>query len=161
MHTTEVTPERDEHNKRMIAMSLFNYMGAPRSAKQLWLLNEATPEERDAHVRKQNKRLLAVICLVAGYFVLTSLLPRETVPPHAAPEVSLAGQVQNIQLHESTFSRTSTVVTSTGTFQVWGGVSASVGDEAFLKKVLGSSRVKPKIELCIDSKIKSRCYDVL
>lgn len=155
---TTITPERDRRNKQMIAMSFFNYMGAPRSAKQLWLLNDATPEERDTHVRKQNKRLLVIVALVAGYLAISSVLPRDAVPPPPSPEITGAGVIQSLQLHETALSTSTTVITETGTYQVRGGVSAAKGDSVSLKR-----EVHPysKVSLCIESKIKTQCYQLL
>ena len=160
-NTTTITPERDERNKRMIAMSIFNFMGFANTAEQYRLINEATPEERQAYVRKKTNRNFAIMGVVAVAFILWPYIPRDPVPPPPAPEISLAGQVQSIQLHETAFSRSSTVTTSVGTFQVRGGVSASVGDNVSLKKDVSYSKQYPKIELCVESKIKTQCYDVL
>lgn len=161
MHKS-ISPERDEINKKLIAYQLFRIGSC---AEQTRLLTDATPEERAAYIWKCNKLLLLCIAAVVAYFLITSLIPRDPPQPLPAPEISIsaAGQVQSLQLHETAFSRSTTVVTSMGIYQVQGGVSAASGDVATLKRAkkpfAGSYMIE--LSLCIESKIKTRCYDIL
>lgn len=75
------------------------------------------------------------------------------------PVVVEAGQIKQIKLLDTMFSSISTVETSVGIYQVRGAVSAEVGDTAKLNQEISGSF--KKASLCIDSKIKFKCYDIL
>ena len=154
-----ITEEHDARNRRLIAGSLRAMMGLELTAEPRRLLRDGTPEERAAYVHKQNKYLFFLgVVAVAGYFILTALFPRKPVPPPPAPVFSAAGQIQSLQLHDAAFSTSTTVITDTGTFQVFGGVSASNGDAVSLKREF---QPLEQLSLCVASKIKSKCYRLL
>ena len=73
-----------------------------------------------------------------------------------APETKSrpAGTLTSLQLHETTFSRLTTVETSEGWYQVQGAVSASKGDAVSIKSS-GYAQ-----DVCIESRDGTTCYTV-
>lgn len=158
MNTT-ITPQRDNLNKKLIMNDLKSALGLGLTGEQQWLISDAaTPSERAAYVKKQHKLLLLTIIIAAFIVAILSLIPHAPEPVYPAPKISMAGMIQSIQLHETAFSTSTTVVTSTGIYQVRGGVSAKGGDVATLKK---ESHPREKSSLCIESNIKTSCYELL
>jgi hypothetical protein len=120
-------------------------------------------EEKEAFVRAHNRRAMkwvaAVGVLILGLMIYRHLVPAPPAPVIPPPTFEAAGVVQDIQLHSTTFSTETTVKTSSGIFQVVGGVSASLGDEAQIKRESANSLSKSS--LCIRSQIKTACYSIL
>lgn len=153
-----ITAERDARNKKRIAHSFRTAMGLGLTEEQYRLINDGTPEERAAYLKKQGKYISIGVVVVIGYFIIAQIIPRDPVPPPPAPEVSAAGQIQSLQLHETAFSTSTTVVTNTGIYQLHGGVSASAGDSVSLKRETYPLKLT---SLCVESKIKTQCYGLL
>lgn len=84
---------------------------------------------------------IVIIVLACVYW------PQTTIRP--------AGVVNDLQLHETTFSTVTTVETSEGWYQTEAAVSASKGDAVTIK-ARGSA-----LQICIDSKDRPSCYPVL
>lgn len=126
------------------------------------LLN-ATSEEKETFYRAEGRRikiiLLSVGILWAGFTLYRQFVPAAIPPEPPKPTFEAAGVIQDIQLQSTTFSTDTTVKTTTGIFQVRGGVSATVGDSAQVKREGEGSFLKSA--LCIESKIKSQCYPLL
>lgn len=126
-------------------------------------LLKATYEEKETFYRAEGRRmkiiLLAIAILWAGFTLYRQFVPAPVRPEPPKPTFEAAGVIQDIQLQSTTFSTDTTVKTSTGIFQVHGGVSATVGDSAQIKRE-GEGSVW-KTTLCIESKIKSQCYPIL
>lgn len=150
-----ITPERDRKNQLLIA-KVFTWHSAEHRAE---LLSHGSPEDRASFVKAQHKKMLIVLAGVVIVFGAIYLKPRKPAPPLPAPILTSAGQVVGLELHETTFSTSTTVVTTTGTYQVRGGVSASKGDPAQLKQEKVPTGILSA--LCLDSKIKAGCYDLL
>lgn len=153
-----ITAERDARNKMLINHSFRRAIGLGLTAEQIRLIDYGTPEERASYVKKQRKHFFIGAAVVGGYFIISPMIPRDPVPPPPAPEISTAGQIQSLQLHETAFSTSTTVVTETGTYQVHGGVSASAGDTVSLKR---ETHPIQQTSLCVESKIKAQCYRLL
>lgn len=68
-----------------------------------------------------------------------------------------AGTVVSVQLHETTFSTSTTVNTTGGTFQVSGAVTASPGDVTKMR----SEKLSGEQSLCVESSYKGKCYRLL
>lgn len=157
--STTITQQRDNLNKRLIMNNFISACGLGLNGEQQWLLSDnATPEKRAAYVKKQHKRFLIALVIVASIVAILSFIPRAPAPVYPAPKVIVAGMIQSLQLHETAFSTSTTVVTSNGMYQVRGGVSAKAGDAATLKKELHPFQ---KTSLCIESNIKKNCYELL
>lgn len=144
---------RDERNKRIIALTSW----APRYEREI-LLEGGSPEEREAFVRKHRNLFFGGVASILVITLLLELVPRDAPPAPPSPEIVEAGRVEGLRLHETAFSTSTTVTTSTGTYQVRGGVSAAEGDIATLKR---ESHPAPRTSLCIESSIKPACYALL
>ncbi|MES2877550.1 MAG: hypothetical protein V4713_03940 [Pseudomonadota bacterium] len=156
-----ITPEQDERNKRLIAHTLYGaqLLGIyRRNPMQEMLLNEGTPEERQVYVARKMRLYGAIAVLVLGYMAYGYFSPGPARPLPVAPEMVDAGMVKDVQLHDSTFTTSTTVTTSVGVYQVHGGVSASAGDSVKLKI---QKEPIPLRSLCVESQIKSVCYSLL
>lgn len=133
------------------------------SEKDADRLRNATFEEKETYYLAATRRTKIIVLFVGVLFVGFSLyrqfVPAPVPPEPPKPTFESAGAVQSIQLQSTTFSTDTTVTTTTGIFQVRGGVSASWGDTAQIKRESEGSGVKPS--LCIESKIKSKCYPIL
>lgn len=150
-----IPPERDNRNKKLISEAFLWCAEGRRSQ----LLTTGTPEERARFVKVQTKKILFVLFGIGAWMVATELF-RTPVPPAPAPTFIPAGHVVDVQLHDTTFSSSTTVTTSVGTYQVRGGVSAAKGDAANLKRTKSASGTMQSF-LCLESKIKSGCYELL
>lgn len=126
------------------------------------LLNSSY-EEKETFYRAEGRRmkiiLLSIAILWAGFSLYGHFVPAPVRPEPPKPTFEAAGVIQDIQLQSTTFSTDTTVKTTTGIFQVHGGVSATTGDTAQLKREAEGSFLKSA--LCIESKIKSWCYPIL
>lgn len=153
----EITPERDFMNKKLISGTILWCPAAKRSR----LLRDGTPEERELFVKTQKKKA-AFILFVIGVWIIASELFSTSASPVPPPTVTIipAGQVVGVALHDTTFSTSTSVTTTTGTYQVKGGVSVAKDDLATVKKIKEPGRGK-KTSLCIESKIKSGCYAIM
>lgn len=103
------------------------------------------------------KMLAVIICVVVLFSIFMPDSPRPVPMP---PTFTDAGSVVSVQFHDNTFSRSTSVSTSEGTFQVAGAVTASTGDVAKIKKSVEIGSVEAT-SLCIDSHYKPDCYRVL
>lgn len=161
-----VSKNQDERNKRSI-QGIFVFRN--QLFKEPWsgseshrLVEGGTPEERAAYLERQRRRF-AIFCAAFGAIVLAFVLvPAKPVvrPQISPPSLSAAGAVVGLQLHETALSTSTTVETTSGTFQVRGAVSAARGDTASLKREydqFGPARSS----LCVESKAKSDCYNLL
>lgn len=131
---------------------------------QIMALLGATFEEKDAFVRGEQRRFLKVLAVAAVLYLSYSAY-RYFVPaplPQAPPPTTFeaAGTVEGIQLHNSFLSTSTTVRTTTGIYQVYGGVSAAVGDTTKIKREHSAVRSSVESSLCVESKIKSDCYSI-
>ncbi|TXT28167.1 MAG: hypothetical protein FD131_3300 [Rhodocyclaceae bacterium] len=126
-------------------------------------LLKAPFEEKEAFYRADSRRikviLLAVGILLAGFALYRQFIPAPVRPEPPKPTFEAAGVIQDVQLQSTTFSTDTTVKTTTGIFQVHGGVSATTGDTAQIKREGEGSFLKSA--LCIESKIKPQCYPIL
>lgn len=159
---TIISEREDEINKHLIANGSFSFLQRGHlSSEQVRLMDSATPQERQVYVKKRSKRFMFLVLCVGAYFVWLSFQPAKPVPPPPAIEVTDAGTIKEIQLHETTFSTASTVITTAGVYQVRGGVSASAGDAARTeaKEIVPNQVIERS--LCIKSVIKSACYRLM
>ncbi|WP_247256517.1 hypothetical protein [Pseudomonas moorei] len=159
--TATISAAQDARNCRIIRVSMSNFLSY-RSAHELQLLLEhGTPEQRAAHVQQYRRRILfwAFALMVAGSLIVLSRNPQVTPPPSSG-WVRPAGAIEHIELHETAFSTTTTVVTAEGNFQVRGAVSAAIGNPVALKKEKASAGGE-RVSICITSAIKSACYQLL
>lgn len=165
--TSTISEMQDEKNKRLIArgslvssvMSSITKTRRPLSAEQVRLIEMETPHERQAYVSRQAKTSWAIILCFGLAVVWSAMQPRTPAQPKPLPAVEItdAGLVKDIQLHETSLSTATTVTTTAGVYQVRGGVSATSGDVASLEaKEDGTLGVQKS--LCIKSNIKSACY---
>ena len=168
-HPSVISEQEDEINKRRITHSLKQTFGRvltgrPRylTPEQIRLIEQATPQERQAYVKRQTKMTLAIFLCLGVIFTWVALQPQKTLPPKPATVVKItdAGSVKEIQLHETSLSTATTVTTTAGVYQVRGGVSGAVGDEAKIEaKEIGTLGVQKS--LCIKSSIKTACYPLM
>lgn len=129
------------------------FSGLHPSARDL--AYEGTFDECTEYVRKCNRRLFLAVVLIG--LVLLAPWPssgRSLIVP-SEPVYESAGKIQAIVLHEASFSSTTSITTTEGVFQVAGAVSASIGDEAKVKRWMTGS--VQHAELCIESKFKPSC----
>jgi hypothetical protein len=121
-----------------------------------WKLEEmlARPlSEKEAFVRRGAFISIGVLLGIAGLVAATNFIGDPA--PKPVIEWRDAGVLQEVTLHSTTFATETTVKTTTGIFQVYGGVSAAAGDKARIKRsATGTS-------LCIESAIKAECYRLL
>lgn len=133
------------------------------SYDRMFIMLDAPLEEKEAYVRASKRRVMKWVAVVGliflGFTIYRYFVPAPIPPAPPLPTFEGAGIVQDIQLHSTTFSIETTIKTSTGIFQVRGGVSASVGDAAQIKRVTSYGTVQPS--LCIQSQIKTACYSML
>lgn len=148
-----ITEQDDERNRRFIELTAFDFNQAMRRR----LLESGTPAERAAYVRRRTRWYAAFLVVVAILTFLPSLLPSAPKPTPIPPHVEQAGSVVSVQLHDSTFSTSSSVHTERGVYQVMGAVSWAVGDTVTLQ-VDQQGLHKGVKRLCIESKIKSGCF---
>jgi len=161
---------KDEKNKETIARgsllsavwSFFTNKKRPLTPKQVRLIEEATPKEREAYVRRQSKRMALVVLfailfygLSVSYFAMH--LDSQSV---ASVQVTEAGTITSIELHKTLLSTATTVVTTAGTYHVRGAVSAAAGDQARLEVKKYRSFVDRQ-SLCVESSIKTACYPLM
>jgi hypothetical protein len=150
----KVSSERDRLNQRLI----FQF-GRSHIADKMLNDPTVTPEDREEFVKPFRKKWLRITIILAAIFLVFMLWPSKPRPIPSPPKIDSAGIITNLELHDRFLSTTTTVSTSTGIYQVYGGVSAAHGDAATLKTE--TLLIGPRSELCIESKIKKACYGVL
>lgn len=147
---------------RRLAESWPSAWGGPWSRYRLDALLALPLAEKEAFLRRRTWWALIILGLVIGGLLLFRMTRDHA--PRSAPAVTWqpAGVVKNITLHSTTFATESTVRTSTGVFQVRGGVSAAAGDAARIKRdpPVGALEIQVT-SLCIESAIKTACYPLL
>jgi hypothetical protein len=150
---------KDERNRSLILQLSRNLMAYGLHPNPSELAREGTPEERACYVRKVSLRVLGVLALVAIAISIPWSRTGEFPLAETVPQYLPAGTVSGVELHETSFSTTSSVITGEGVFQVKGAVTASPGDSASFK-TWSTGSVEHK-SLCIDSKFKPSCYSLL
>ena len=115
-----------------------------------------TPEARAYFVSVLTRRVIVTGLVVVGIFggLWASSGSAPAAPP---PAFTAAGTVSSVQLHDYATS----VVTTAGTFQVRGAVTATAGDVAEMKREYSSLSSAPQDSLCVKSKFKEACYPLL
>ncbi|KZN20708.1 MULTISPECIES: hypothetical protein [Pseudomonas] len=161
MKTSSIISEaQDARNCRVIRVSMTNNLLCRRTPELHSLLHDGTPAERAEYVRQYRRRVLVwglVLAVVAGAMGLSY---HEKVAPSPPTESETpAGAIQSLQLHQTSFSTSTTLVTTNGTYQVYGAVSASSGDHVNLKTE--KTQYGEKKSVCVTSEIKSACYQLL
>lgn len=161
MKTTDtISATQDARNCRIIRVSMSNFLSYRCTPELLWLLEQGTPEQRAAHVKQYGRRILFWAFAFAVAVSAIGLSRNEQVkPPPPIELVTPAGAIQSIQLHETSFSTSTTVVTTEGTYQVHGAVSAASGSPVTLKKE--TSQYGEQTSVCVTSDIKTACYRLL
>ncbi|QJT37104.1 hypothetical protein E4188_22610 (plasmid) [Aeromonas media] len=153
----EITPERDCMNIKLITGMLL----WASAAKRTRLLRYGTPEERDIFVKKEKLKVKFVVLGIGLWIIASELFPSSATPvPPPSVTIIQAGQIVGVELHDTTFSTSTSVTTTTGIYQVKGGVSAAKGDLATIKKTKERGHGM-QTSLCIESKIKSGCYAIM
>jgi hypothetical protein len=156
----KISPKRDARNRELIeraGTARFNYFSRGLSPDWRWQLEQGTPEDRATYVRKLMRRFyIVMIPVMLVVCALTETGPKLTPKP---PIEEPAGQILSIQLHETSFSTTSTIETSSGTYQVQGAVSAAIGNQVTLI-AQKTPQVGPA-SICVASEIKTWCYRLL
>jgi hypothetical protein len=158
------TEYQDERNKRLIAHSLGQrikaiLIGRPLNLtlEQVRLIESATPQEREAYVKRQaviSFTILLCVAVAIGWAVTRLGNPQKFVPTVSFED---AGSLKELQLHETTFSTATTVTTTAGVFQARGGVSGATGDQVRIKSTTHAVGGYSK-SLCVDSSLKADCY---
>lgn len=108
-----------------------------------------TIEADESH--RQNE-ILFIGGLVGFLAVVTALVVAFSAGQPSQP----SGEVLNVELHSTLLHSTSSVRTSTGTYQVWGAVSWVEGDTATVRQ----DKVGEGKSLCIESRLKNACYQI-
>ncbi len=162
-----ISDAEDERNKRLIAHGslassvwfVFSKTSRSLSPEQIRLIHMATPKERQAYVRRQAKMSWAIMLCICIALTWVALQPRQ-LKPLPAVEITDAGTIKSIQLHETSLSTATTVTTTAGVYQVRGGVSGASDDKATIEaKEVGALGVQKS--LCIQSSIKTACYPLM
>lgn len=100
------------------------------------------------------------ILLCTGLTIAWVALQPRPLKPEPVIEITDAGSVKEIQLHETSLSTATTVTTTASVYQVRGGVSRAAEDKARIKaKEVGMVGVQKS--LCIKSSIKTACYRLM
>ena len=158
-----ISPERDYRNKQLIAR-LFSHpwqVNDWEGSMHQRLVDHGSPEERSDFVKRQMKKYALFAAGFAVIFGILYLFPSQPVQQTITPPViTSAGTLTSLQLHETALSTSTTVVTSTGTYQVRGAVSGAPGDSATLKKEK-SGAAPETTSLCLEAAAKSACYHLL
>lgn len=168
--TSAISDAEDEKNKRLIAhgslasavWSVFSKTNRSLSPEQTRLISTATPQERQAYVRRQARMSWAIMFCIGIAVAWVALEPRKPVQPKPLPTVEItdAGTIKSTQLHETSLSTATTVTTTAGVYQVRGGVSGAPDDKATIEaKEVGALGVQKS--LCIQSSIKTACYPLM
>lgn len=155
-----ITPEQDLVHKKIIMNSFSSTILRRLTDEERDLLEHGTPEARAMYVKKQRRWMYIFCTFVVSLFTISQVMPHKlsTPLPSPAQTVISVGTVQGLQLHETAFSTSTSVVTTTGTYQVRGGVSAANGEVVSLRMTQSTLQGS---ELCIQSKIKAKCYALL
>lgn len=106
---------------------------------------------------------VVALCVVVLLALRYGLGPAEPRGPDIVTEQD-AGKIQDVHLQSAALGSETTVRTSLGIYQVRGGVSVAIGDAAKLRRTTNEMDGKPlrnKLELCVESTIKSSCYELL
>jgi hypothetical protein len=157
----------DERNMRLIAhgslasavWSAIAKTKRPLNLEQARLIQNGTPQERQAYVRRQAKLSWTIMLGIGLAVAWIALQPRQAkLLPRV--EITDAGTIKSIQLHETSLSTATTVTTTAGVYQVRGGVSVATDDKAMIEsKEVGALGVQKS--LCIQSSIKTDCYPLI
>lgn len=156
-----INASKDERNIRLINkffahVTFLNYGFSPPRAP----IPLETAEQRDYFVRVMSRRViflgLSVATLFFGLWASSGSAPAPSPPTFTA-----AGTVSSVQLHETALSTTTSVVTTAGTFQVRGAVTASAGDVAEMKHEHLTRKSALQESLCVKSKFKEACYPLI
>jgi hypothetical protein len=157
-----ISEAQDARNKLFLSRSLVSAITRDGSltAKQRWLIEEASPHDRQFYAVMKLARYGVMAAFVCSYLLWLAMQPAVSVPPPSTV-ITEAGTVKEIRLHETTFSTSSTVTTSNGIYQVRGGVSAATGDAVRIESQEGGQYPPAKKSLCVKSTIKTACYPLL
>lgn len=146
---------RDRINRLIIQASRRSVLGIGLRDPQC-LLDVGSADERAEYARLIKRRLVFGVGIIVFVSVLMVFrTPAE--PVNSTATYTEAGSVLGVELHETSLSRTSSVTTSTGTFQVSGAVTAAIGDGARFKQAADSFGKS----LCIGNAYKAHCYRLL
>lgn len=159
-NAVNVGPATDARNKRIIAFASRTFLGYGLHYDPEMLLEGNDDHSRAYYVDSffYRVRVLAlIVCVVVLFGVFMPDSPKATPVP---PTFKDAGSVVSVQFHDTTFTRSTSVSTSQGTFQVAGAVTASAGDVAKIKKSVEIGSVEVT-SLCIESHFKPDCYRIL
>lgn len=144
---------RVDQQIQRIAWGRTAVFGGPWPSSKLEMMLARPLSEKEAFVRRRALISIAVLLSIAGLVVATNYIGGPA--PKTVIAWQDAGVLQEVTLHSTTFATETTVKTTTGMFQVRGGVSAAAGDKARIK------RSATETSLCIESAIKAECYRLL
>nr|WP_192963321.1 hypothetical protein [Pseudomonas fluorescens]CEK42126.1 hypothetical protein PQBR57_0173 [Pseudomonas fluorescens SBW25] len=159
-NAVKVGPAIDARNKRIIAASRVTFLGYGLHHDAGMLLDGDDYEGRAYYAQRILFRIKLLAVIICAFVLLSVFMPKSPKAAPVPPTFKDAGSVVSVQFHDTAFSRSTSVTTSEGTFQVAGAVTASAGDVAKIRKSVGISRVEVT-SLCIDSHYKPDCYRVL
>lgn len=152
---------RDARNRRLLSHIAYSPMARFLRLDAERLVIEGTPEEREAYAKRVMKWALLISVILAVYLLSIDWqkVGQQQPSSKVLSEVD-AGKIQSVQLHETSFSRSTTIVTTVGTYQVVGGVSAEAGVYTTLKReqALSGGVIT---SVCVESHIKQACYPLL
>jgi hypothetical protein len=159
--TAQISRRKDARNRAIISNISYGPVGRMLKQDIEWLLAEGTPEQRAAFAKKIRIWMLFGVAFLAVFLINGNW--QHVFGPKPQPTLPVdidAGIVQSVQLHETALSRSTTIVTTIGTYQVVGGVSAEPGVYAVLRRETTMSGNEIS-SVCINSKIKQACYRLL
>lgn len=118
---------------------------------------------RDPQLAVAGAFAVVTLCILGLLALRYALAPSQPPGPDIVTEQD-AGRILDVHLQSAALGSETTVRTSLGIYQVRGGVSIAIGDEAKLRRTTNEMDGKPfrsKLELCVESKIKTGCYELL
>lgn len=157
---TTVTPKKDALNRDFIertASAPFPIFIRGLTPDWRWQLEHGTPEDRAAYVKKLQGRVYIAFSVLVVIVAAMSDFGRDQVAPKAIE--TPAGQILSIQLHETALSTSTTIETTSGTYQVHGGVTGAIGNQAILTLIKAPRGDQSSV--CVESEIKAACYRLL
>lgn len=157
---TKISEAKDARNRLVLSHVASSPMARLFNLSAESLLVGGTPEQRDAYVKKIRTWTLLGAALFAAFLLSVdwAKLGADQARPKVLMETN-AGKVQSVQLHETALSRTTTIVTTVGTYQVIGAVSVEPGVFATLRREKTLSGETTSV--CVESDIKQACYSLL